>query len=83
MPRKLGTNQPVPVLTGQSAFTDATRSRPAFAATSRVADLPDPAPQQSADNGPTVVPRPDNAWPIAPKGFKVELYATKLDKYPG
>ena len=26
-----------------------------------------------------MVPRPANAWPIAPKGFKVELYATGLD----
>ena len=24
-------------------------------------------------------PRPANAWPIAPRGFKVELYATGLD----
>jgi glucose/arabinose dehydrogenase len=56
---------------------------PAFAATSpgtvTVADLPAPAPDQSVDNGPTVVARPANAWPIAPKGFKVELYATDLD----
>jgi glucose/arabinose dehydrogenase len=26
-----------------------------------------------------VVPRPPTSWPIAPKGFKVELYATGLD----
>jgi glucose/arabinose dehydrogenase len=26
-----------------------------------------------------MVPRPANAWPVAPKGFKVELYATGLD----
>ena len=31
------------------------------------------------DNGPSVVPRPEDAWPLAPKGFKVELYATGLD----
>ena len=36
-------------------------------------------PDQSVDNGANVVPRPANAWPIAPKGFKVELYATDLD----
>jgi glucose/arabinose dehydrogenase len=41
-----------------------------------VADLPAPAPEESVDNGPKIVPRPANAWPIAPKGFKVELYAT-------
>jgi glucose/arabinose dehydrogenase len=44
-----------------------------------VADLPGPAPEQSVDNGPTVVPRPSNAWPVAPAGFKVDLYATGLD----
>ena len=44
-----------------------------------MADLPEPAPEQSVDNGPNIVPRPANAWPIAPKGFKVELYATGLD----
>ena len=44
-----------------------------------MADLPAPAPQQSVDNGPPLVPRPANAWPMAPKGFKVELYATGLD----
>jgi glucose/arabinose dehydrogenase len=31
------------------------------------------------DNGPTLVPRPASAWPVAPKGFKVTLYATDLD----
>ena len=44
-----------------------------------VSDLPAPAPDQSVDNGPPVVPRPADAWPKAPKGFKVELYATGLD----
>jgi glucose/arabinose dehydrogenase len=31
------------------------------------------------DNGPTLVPRPASAWPVAPKGFKVTLYASGLD----
>jgi glucose/arabinose dehydrogenase len=44
-----------------------------------VADLPAPNPSESVDNGPTLVPRPEGAWPVAPKGFKVELYATNLD----
>jgi glucose/arabinose dehydrogenase len=72
----------VPVLTGQNAFTDATKESPGVRRHLTVADLPNPAPQESVDNGPTIVPRPANAWPIAPKGFKVELYATKLDNYP-
>jgi glucose/arabinose dehydrogenase len=68
-----------PVLTGQAAFTDAAHEAPGVRRHLTVADLPAPAPDQSVDNGPTVVPRPDNAWPIAPKGFKVELYATGLE----
>ena len=68
-----------PVLTGQAAFTDAAHESPGIRRHLTVADLPAPAPDQSVDNGPNVVPRPANAWPIAPKGFKVELYATGLD----
>jgi len=67
------------VLTGQAAFTDAFHESPGIRRHLTVADLPSPMPDQSVDNGPTLVPRPDNAWPIAPKGFKVELYATGLD----
>ena len=68
-----------PALTGQAAFTDAAHEAPGTRRHLTVADLPDPAPDQSVDNGPNIVPRPANAWPIAPKGFKVELYATGLD----
>ncbi len=67
------------VLTGQAAFTDAAHEAPGVRRHLTVADLPAPAPDQSVDNGPEVVARPANAWPIAPKGFKVELYATDLD----
>ena len=73
-------NAPHPsVLTGQSAFTDASHESPGIRRHLTVADLPDPAPDQSVDNGANIVPRPANAWPIAPKGFKVELYTTGLD----
>ena len=68
-----------PVLTGQAAFTDAAHEYPGIRRHLTVADLPAPAPEQSVDNGPTMVPRPANVLPIAPKGFKVELYATGLD----
>ncbi len=67
------------VLTGQAAFTDALHEYPGVRRLLTVADLPAPAPEQSVDNGPTLVPRPANAWPMAPEGFKVELYATGLD----
>ena len=67
------------VLTGQAAFTDAAHEAPGIRRHLTVADLPGPLPNESVDNGPTLVDRPQNAWPIAPKGFKVELYATGLD----
>ena len=67
------------VLTGQAAFTDAAHESPGVRRHLTVADLPEPMPEQSVDNGANVVPRPANAWPIAPKGFKVELYATDLE----
>jgi glucose/arabinose dehydrogenase len=67
------------VLKGQDAFTDAAHESPGTRRHLTVTDLPAPAPEQSIDNGPAVVARPDNAWPIAPKGFKVELYSTGLD----
>jgi glucose/arabinose dehydrogenase len=70
---------PHPVLTGQAAFTDALHESPGIRRHLTVADLPAPAPNESVDNGPTLVPRPANAWPIALQGFKVELYATDLD----
>ena len=67
-----------PVLTGQAAFTDAAHESPGTRRHITLADLPGPDEAQSVDNGPDVVPRPANAWPVAPKGFKVELYATDL-----
>jgi glucose/arabinose dehydrogenase len=71
--------QTKPVLIGQNAFTDAAHESPGTRRHLTAADLPGPAPEQSVDNGPHVVARPDNAWPQAPAGFKVDLYATGLD----
>lgn len=67
-----------PVLTGQAAFTDAAHESPGTRRHITLADLPAPDESQSVDNGADVVARPDKAWPMAPKGFKVELYATGL-----
>ena len=44
-----------------------------------VNDLPEPYATKSASNGPTVVERPQNAWPKAPEGFKVEQFTAGLD----
>ena len=67
------------VLTGQNAFTDAAHESPGIRRHLTVTDLPAPAQQESVDNGPTMVPRPANVLPIAPRGFKVAIYATGLD----
>jgi len=67
------------VLTGKAAFTDAAHEAPGIRRHLTAADMPEPHPDESVNNGPTLVPRPANAWPIAPKGFKVDLYYTGLD----
>lgn len=60
-------------------FTDFRYERPGKMRKITLQDLPAPFATQSAGNGPRIVPRPENAWPQAPKGFKVELYASGLD----
>lgn len=64
------------VLTGKDAFTDYSKERPGVRRKITVADLPAPYATKGVDNGADMVPRPNDAWPHAPKGFKVELYAT-------
>jgi glucose/arabinose dehydrogenase len=68
------------VLTGQSAFTDYSKESPGVRRKLTVADLPAPYATKSVDNGPPPIKRPDGAWPKAPAGFKVDLYATGLDQ---
>jgi glucose/arabinose dehydrogenase len=60
-------------------FTDFRYEKPGTVHKITVKDLPQPYATQSADNGPDLVARPENAWPVAPAGFKVELYAAGLD----
>jgi glucose/arabinose dehydrogenase len=75
--QKAAANAPpqTPLLTGQSAFTDWNQQRPGVRHKITVGDLPAPAPDQAVAHGPNVVPRPINAWPIAPPNFSVTLYA--------
>jgi glucose/arabinose dehydrogenase len=68
-----------PTITGQAAFTDYSQEKPGVRRKITVADLPQPFSTPNTDNGPDLVPKPDNAWPQAPKGFKVTLYTTGLD----
>jgi len=63
------------VLTGQAAFTDYNQQKPGVRHHITVGDLPAPNPDEAVNNGPQLVAKPANAWPIAPPGFKVTLYA--------
>src|SRR5437667_7336939 len=67
-------------LTGPAAFTDYSKEKPGVLHKIALTDLPPPENTESVDQHPHVVPRPRDAWPQAPAGFKVELYAGGLDR---
>lgn len=67
------------LLLGQAAFLDYRSMKPGTFRKITVADLPQPYATESVRNNAQVVPRPADAWPQAPAGFKVDLYATGLD----
>jgi len=60
-------------------FTDFRYESPGTTRKITVNDLPEPFATESASNGAELVARPENVWPVAPAGFKVELYAAGLD----
>ncbi len=60
-------------------FTDYRFEKPGTIRHITLRDLPAPFATPSASNGPEVVARPEKAWPKAPSGFKVSLYATGLN----
>jgi glucose/arabinose dehydrogenase len=59
-------------------FTDYRYEKPGTVRKITVQDLPAPYATKSAENGPSVVDRPKDAWPLAPQGFKVELYSSDV-----
>ncbi len=59
-------------------FTDFRFEKPGQVRKISLADLPAPYATKSSANQSRIVPRPANAWPQAPAGFKVELFATDL-----
>ena len=68
-------NAPLPT----PPFTDFRYEKPGALHKITVNDLPQPYATQSSSNGPQVVARPENVWPVALPGFKVELYAAGLE----
>jgi glucose/arabinose dehydrogenase len=71
---KTTSNAPPP----KPPFTDYRFEKPGTVHHITVGDLPAPYASDSATAPPKVVPRPADAWPIAPPGFKVELFAAGL-----
>jgi glucose/arabinose dehydrogenase len=69
------TNAPPP----QPPYTDFRFEQPGKVRQITAQDLPAPYVTESASNGPQLVARPSGAWPKAPTGFSVQLYATGLD----
>src|SRR6202051_3254941 len=60
-------------------FTDFRYEKPGTLHKITVSDLPQPYATKSAHQFPIPVSRPENVWPVAPAGFKVELYGAGLD----
>ncbi len=67
-------------LSGRAAFSDYSKEKPGVIRKLTLADLPQPGQTESADNPPHIVPRSRDAWPQSLPGFKVELYASDLDR---
>jgi glucose/arabinose dehydrogenase len=67
------------LITGPASFLDYRGIKPGGFRKITAADLPEPFATRSANNAPSVIARPANAWPQAPAGFQVDLYATGLD----
>lgn len=70
----IASNAPPP----KPPFTDYRFEKPGTVRHITVQDLPAPYASSSATAAPKVVTRPANAWPIAPVGFKVDLFAAGL-----
>jgi len=60
-------------------FTDFRFEAPGTVRKITPGNLPAPYATDTSNNGAKLVARPDGAWPQAPKGFQVQLYATGLD----
>jgi glucose/arabinose dehydrogenase len=72
---------PVPgeLLLGEAALGDYTTDAPGVRRRITVADLPAPYATPSAENGASIVPRPEGASPRVPPGFRVDLFASGLN----
>lgn len=69
-----------PLLSGKSALGDWTTDQPGVRRRLTLKDLPPPNQKESVENKPKEVRRPEGAWPVAPAGFQVTLFAEGLKK---
>ena len=67
------------MLRGQGSFNDWTNERPGNRYLIKASDMPKPYATDSAPNQSKVVPRPADAWPKVPDGFKIDQALTGLD----
>src|SRR5215472_2606477 len=74
----LANADPKNLLSGQSAFASFNNVKPGTWRHITSADLPKPGATPSSANFPRLVAKPSDAWPQAPEGFKVELFASGL-----
>ena len=80
--KEYGSNEELESVSAASdskVFSDYRTQQPGTTHKILVADLPAPFSTKSVDNGPDEVSRPKDAWPKAPDGFKVDLYASGLN----
>jgi len=68
------------LLTGAAALGDWRSDAPGVRRLIRVEDLPQPFATGSAHNSPRVVPRPSDARLRAPEGWRVDLFAERLEE---
>ena len=67
------------MLKGEGSFNDWTNERPGNRYLIKASDLPKPYATDSAPNQSKVVPRPADAWPKVPDGFKIDQALTGLE----
>ena len=66
------------MMKGEGPLNDWTNERPGNRYLIKAADLPKPYATDSAPNQSKVVPRPADAWPKVPEGFKIDQALTGL-----
>ena len=64
---------------GQGPYNDWGNEQPGNQYLIKAADLPKPYATESFTNQSKVVPRPADAWPKVPAGFKIDLALTGLE----